>query len=219
MRFLLRPAWLAFTALTRFVVACYTVLAPWQFGREEQREAQEQAIATADHPAGPVGAGGAARAGVTPELRWRQVTVTGSYLADAEAVVRLRAFDGKPAFEVLTPMRTADGRVVAVDRGLAPATDGGAVPVYAAPPTGEVTVTAWLYPDQPDPTTGRSCAARARPSSTRPTPASSRRRPAWSSCPGSSSPAGQPGCWRRCRSARRSPRPRPSRTSPTPCSG
>ena len=48
------------------------------------------------------------------------MTITGSYLPEAEAVVRLRTLDGKPAVEVLTPMRLDDGRVVAVDRGLAP---------------------------------------------------------------------------------------------------
>ena len=49
MRFLLRPGWLAFIALVvGFAVACYALLAPWQFGREEQREAQERAIASAD---------------------------------------------------------------------------------------------------------------------------------------------------------------------------
>ena len=116
MRFLLRPGWLAFIALVvGFAVACYALLAPWQFGRERQREAQEQAIATADAtppvPRAELVPQGAA---VTPELEWRQVTVTGSYLAEAEAVVRLRSLDSKAAVEVLTPMRLDDGRVVAV---------------------------------------------------------------------------------------------------------
>ena len=127
MRFLLRPGWLAFIALVvGFAVACYTLLAPWQFGREEQREAQEQAIATADAtPPVPLAELVPPGSAVTPELEWRQVTVTGTYLAEAEAVVRLRTLDGKPAVEVLTPMRLDDGRVVAVDRGLAPVTDAG----------------------------------------------------------------------------------------------
>jgi cytochrome oxidase assembly protein ShyY1 len=152
-RFLLRPGWLAFIALVvGFAVACYTLLAPWQFGREDQREAQERAIATADAtPAVPLAELVPAGSGVTPELEWRQVTVTGTYLTDAEAAVRLRTLDGKPAVEVLTPMRLDDGRIVAVDRGLAPVTDGGAVPVYAAPPEGVVTLTARLRPDQRDP--------------------------------------------------------------------
>ena len=45
MRFLLRPGWLALiVAVVGFVVACYTYLAPWQFGREAARGAQQQAI-------------------------------------------------------------------------------------------------------------------------------------------------------------------------------
>jgi len=151
-RFLLRPGWLAFIALVvGFAVACYALLAPWQFHREEQREAQERAIATADAtPPVPLGQLVPPGAAVTPDLQWRQVTVTGSFLPDAEAVVRLRSVDGKAAVEVLTPMQLDDGRVVAVDRGLAPVTDAGAA-TYPAPPAGTVTLTARLQPDQPDP--------------------------------------------------------------------
>jgi cytochrome oxidase assembly protein ShyY1 len=147
-RFLLRPGWLVFIALVvGFAVACYTLLAPWQFGREEQREAQERAIATADAtPPVPLQQLVPPGAAVTPELQWRQVTITGTYLPDAEAVVRLRTLEGKPAVEVLTPMRLDDGRVVAVDRGLAPVDSA-----YPAAPTEPVTATARLYPDQPDP--------------------------------------------------------------------
>ena len=105
-------------------MACYALLAPWQFGREAQRDAQEQAIATADAiPPAPLAELRPAGTAVTPAVEWRQVTVTGTYLPEAEAVVRLRVLDGKPAVEVLTPMRLDDGRVVAVDRGFAPRAD------------------------------------------------------------------------------------------------
>jgi cytochrome oxidase assembly protein ShyY1 len=152
-RFLLRPGWLAFIAVVvGFAVACYALLAPWQFGREEQRQAQERAIAAADAaPPVPLSQLVPAGGGVGPELEWRRVVLTGSYLPDAEAVVRLRSVDGKPAVEVLTPMRLDDGRVVAVDRGFAIITDGQQVPAYAAPPGGSVTVTARLRSDEADP--------------------------------------------------------------------
>ena len=153
MRFLLRPGWLAFVALVvGFVVACYTLLAPWQFGRQEQRDAQERAIAAADAAAPvPLAELVPAGAGVTPELEWRRVTVTGTYLPEAEAVVRLRALDGDPAVEVLTPMRLSDGRVVAVDRGYTKVAGGQAVPAPPPPPAGPVTVTARLRTDETDP--------------------------------------------------------------------
>jgi cytochrome oxidase assembly protein ShyY1 len=152
-RFLLRPGWLAFIALVLgFAVACYALLAPWQFGREAQRKAEERTIAAADAtPPVPFAELVPAGSGVGPALEWRQVTLTGTYLPESEAVVRLRVADGKPAVEVLTPMRLDDGRVVAVDRGYAPVADGQAVPAYPPPPAGAVTVAARLRPDQPDP--------------------------------------------------------------------
>lgn len=153
MRFLLRPGWLAFIAVVvGFAAICYTLLAPWQFGREDQRQAQERAIAAADAaPPVPLPELVPAGAGIGPDLGWRRVTATGTYLAEAEAVVRLRVVDGKPAVEVLTPLRLDDGRVVTVDRGWVTVVSGQQTPTYPAPPTGTVTVTARLQPDQADP--------------------------------------------------------------------
>jgi cytochrome oxidase assembly protein ShyY1 len=152
-RFLLRPGWLAFIAVVAgFVVACYALLAPWQFGREAQRDAQQQAIdlstRTAPVPLGDLSPRGS---GVSPGAEWRQVTVAGTYLPEDEALVRLRVYDGKPAFEVLTPLRTDDGRLLAVNRGYVTAGNGSEVPPIAAPPTGPVTLTARLRLDETDP--------------------------------------------------------------------
>jgi cytochrome oxidase assembly protein ShyY1 len=152
-RFLLRPGWLAFiVAVLAFVVACYTYLAPWQFGREAERDAQQHAIdvATAT-PAVPLGQISPAGSGVAAGVEWRQVTVTGTYLPEAQALVRLRISDGKPAYEVLTPMRTDDGRLLTVDRGYVATDSGAVVPPVAAPPTGPVTVAGRLRLDETDP--------------------------------------------------------------------
>jgi cytochrome oxidase assembly protein ShyY1 len=152
-RFLLRPGWLALIAVAvGFAVICYTLLAPWQFGREAQREAEQAAI-DASYRSAPVPLGelSAPGAGVRPDLDWRQVSVSGSYLADAEGLVRLRVVDGKPAFEVLTPLRTDDGRLLLVDRGYVPAQDGVTVPPFAAPPAGPVALVGRLRADETDP--------------------------------------------------------------------
>lgn len=153
MRFLLRPGWLAFIAVVvGFAVTCYVVLAPWQFGREAERDAQQQAIdASYAIPPAPLAELAPAGVGVRPEVEWRQVTVSGQYVPEAEAVVRLRVVDGKPAFEVLTPFRTDDGRLVAVDRGSVATESGSAVPAFPAPPAGPVTLTARLRTDETDP--------------------------------------------------------------------
>jgi len=152
-RFLLRPGWLAFIALVvGFAVICYTLLAPWQFGREEQRQAQERAIAAAD-AAPPVPLAELAPAGATvgSDVEWRRVVATGTYLPESEAVVRLRVVDGRPAVEVLTPLRLDDGRVITVDRGWVAVENGRQTPAYPAPPPGTVTVTARLHADEADP--------------------------------------------------------------------
>ncbi len=153
MRFLLRPGWLAFIAVVAgFVVCCYALLAPWQFGREAERDAQQQAIDTSSATAPvPIGTLVPAGRGVTAGDEWRQVSVTGTYLPADEALVRLRVYDGKPAFEVLTPLRTDDGRLLAVDRGYVTAGNGAVVPPIAAPPSSKVTITARLRLDETDP--------------------------------------------------------------------
>jgi cytochrome oxidase assembly protein ShyY1 len=152
-RFLLRPGWLALiVAVVGFAAACYTLLAPWQFGREAERDAQQQAIDTANATAPvPLAELSPPGTGVTAAVEWRQVQVTGTYLPEAETLVRLRVVDGGPAFEVLTPLRTDDGRQLLVDRGYVPAGSGAAVPPVAAPPTGAVTLVARLRVDETDP--------------------------------------------------------------------
>jgi cytochrome oxidase assembly protein ShyY1 len=135
-----------------FAIACYTLLAPWQFGREAQREAQQRAIDTATALAPvPLAELIPAGDGVRPEVQWRQVSVTGTYLPEAQALVRLRVVAGRPAYEVLTPLRTDDGRLLTVNRGSVPAESGSAVPEIPAPPAGPVTLTARLRLDETDP--------------------------------------------------------------------
>jgi cytochrome oxidase assembly protein ShyY1 len=152
-RFLLRPGWLALIAVViGFAVAAFTLLAPWQFGREAQRDAQQRAIDTASATA-PVPLAELVPPGesVTSQDDWRQVTVTGIYVPDGEGLVRLRVVEGQPAVEVLTPFRTGDGRLITVNRGSAAAASGATVPDYAPPPAGPVTLTARLRLDETDP--------------------------------------------------------------------
>lgn len=147
-RFLLRPGWVALTAaVVLFAIACFTLLAPWQFGRHEEKKAQNAAVRSSfEQQPTPLDQ-------ATEE--WRQVVLTGSYLGEAEVVARLRTVQGEPAFEVLTPLRLTSGEVVLVDRGFVrPARAssaqgrGNQVPDYAAAPTGQVTVVGRLRRDE-----------------------------------------------------------------------
>jgi cytochrome oxidase assembly protein ShyY1 len=152
-RFLLRPGWLALIVVAvGFAVACYTLLAPWQFGREAQRDAQQQAIDDSFRtPPVPLQQLSPPGAGVRAEVEWRQVSVSGSYLPESEALVRLRVYEGQPAFEVLTPVRTDDGRLLLVDRGFVKVDRGVEVPAFAAAPAGPVTLVGRLRVDDADP--------------------------------------------------------------------
>jgi cytochrome oxidase assembly protein ShyY1 len=151
LRLLLRPGWLALTALVLiFAGVCFTLLAPWQFSRHEERSATNDAItrsadaAPADITTLPPG----------PGTEWRTVRVTGRYLAEDEVVARLRTVLGQPAFEVLTPFRLDNGTVVLVDRGYVRPVQGDRaviVPKFAAPPSGTVTLDARLRADERDP--------------------------------------------------------------------
>lgn len=152
MRFLLKPGWLAFIAVVLlFTVACYTLLAPWQFRRNAQREAQNTAIAASFvHPPQPLAE--LVPPGTAPgaDVEWRKATVTGRYLPADEAVVRLRSVLGRPAFEVLTPLRTDTGRTIVVNRGFVQPTRGTQVPDYAPPPEGTVRLTGRIRLDETD---------------------------------------------------------------------
>jgi cytochrome oxidase assembly protein ShyY1 len=155
LRLLLRPGWLALTALVFiFAGVCFTLLAPWQFGRHEERSATNDAI-THSANAEPVAVDallpGGARPG--PGTEWRTVRVEGRYLAGDEVVARLRTVLGEAAFEVLTPFRTTDGAIVLVDRGFVRPAQGDRavrVPDVAAPPRGDVTLTARVRADERD---------------------------------------------------------------------
>ncbi|HEX6354844.1 SURF1 family protein [Actinophytocola sp.] len=156
LRLLLRPGWLALTALVLiFAGVCFTLLSPWQFGRNTEREDTNDAI-TASANAAPAPLDSILPAGQKPDpdTEWRTVRVTGRYLTEDEVVARLRTVLGQPAFEVLTPFRLDDGTTVLVDRGYVRPVQGDkavVVPGFAAPPGGTVTLTARIRADERDP--------------------------------------------------------------------
>ncbi|GAA1482807.1 hypothetical protein GCM10009624_32470 [Gordonia sinesedis] len=142
LRTILRPGWIALIAVViAFAALCFIVLAPWQLGKNsatsDRNELIKSAVAT---PAVPIDQVAAAGRPFDPSTEWREVTLTGRFLPDEQAVVRLRSVEDRPAIEVLTPFRiSGTDRVVAIDRGYVRPEQGG-VPAIPAPPSGEVTV-------------------------------------------------------------------------------
>lgn len=150
MRFLLRPGWLALTVVVlAFAAFCFLTLAPWQLGKNTATtERNERISASFDSPPAPLAELVPAGAGPSVDDEWRLVTVTGSYLADDEVLARLRSVDGRPAYEVLTPFRTDDGRTVLVDRGYVRPVQGTQAPQVEPAPGDEVTLQARVRRDE-----------------------------------------------------------------------
>lgn len=144
--FLLRPGWLALAVVVAaFAYLCFTVLAPWQLGKNTKTSREnsqiEHSLTTDPVPVTTVLPHQDSSA---PDAQWRRVTATGHYLPDKQVVVRLRVIAGDPAFEVLAPFAVDDGPTVLVNRGYVRPEQGSRVPPIAGPPTTTVTVTARL---------------------------------------------------------------------------
>lgn len=151
--FLLKPAWLAlFVVVIAFVYLCFTVLAPWQLGKNT-KTSRENAQISGSLTAEPVPLTSLLpqQHSSAPDAQWRRVTTTGRYLPQAQVLARLRVVDGRAAFEVLMPFAVDGGPVVLIDRGYIRPVDGSRVPTIGAPPTGTVTITARLRDSEPVP--------------------------------------------------------------------
>ncbi|MDZ4267996.1 MAG: SURF1 family protein [Mycobacterium sp.] len=144
--FLLRPQWLAlYVVVIAFAYLCFTVLAPWQLGKNTKTTRENAQIARSlDADPVPVTAVLPDQASAAPDEQWQRVTATGHYLPDAQVLARLRLIDGDPAFEVLVPFAVDGGPTVLVDRGYVRPVAGSQVPPIDPPPAGTVTITARL---------------------------------------------------------------------------
>lgn len=154
LRFLLTPRWIILLiSVAVFAVACFMILAPWQFDRSAERSEVNDAIAAAmAEPVVPVTAVLSADRPPHPDDTWRQVEATGSFVPDGQVYIRLRQDSGgQPAYEVVAPFLLDDGGTLLVDRGYIPyLTIQNQQPVPPLP-TGTVTISGRVQPDQVDP--------------------------------------------------------------------
>jgi cytochrome oxidase assembly protein ShyY1 len=142
--FLLRPQWLAlYVVVIAFAYLCFTVLAPWQLGKNTKTTRENAQIASSLNSAPvPVTSVLPRQDSAAPDDTWKQVTATGRYRPEAQVLARLRSIDGEPAFEVLVPFAVDGGPTVLVDRGYVKPIDGNKVPEFASAPSDTVTITA-----------------------------------------------------------------------------
>ncbi|MDV3128067.1 SURF1 family protein [Mycobacterium sp. 21AC1] len=144
--FLFRPQWLAlFVVVIAFAYLCFTVLAPWQLGKNTKTSRENNQIADS-LTAEPVSVTSVLphQDSAAPDAQWRRVTAAGHYLPEAQVLARLRVVDGNPAYEVLTPFAVDGGPVVLVNRGYVLPEQGTAVPPVSDAPRDPVTITARL---------------------------------------------------------------------------
>lgn len=144
LKFLLRPGWLALAVVVAgFAYMCFTVLAPWQLGKNTSTEHRNQLIEESSNvePV-PIESVLPASGPLDKDDEWRQVTATGSYLPGSDVLIRLRSIEGAPAYEVLTPLKLTDGRIVLINRGYVRPEQGAVPPPFEPAPTEPVTVIA-----------------------------------------------------------------------------
>jgi cytochrome oxidase assembly protein ShyY1 len=149
LRLLLQPRWIALVAALLVVVlpGCY-LAGRWQLDRYDARkERNAHAEANLTAPAVPVTDLAPAEGALPSTVAWRTVTATGRYDVARQKLLRNRPHNGRTGFHVLTPLVTADGTAVLVNRGWVEAgRTATAQPEVPAPPSGEVQVTGRLRP-------------------------------------------------------------------------
>lgn len=143
LRVILRPGWIALgVVVIAFAVACFTLLAPWQLGKNsstnERNDLIRAAVDTDPVPLAELAPDGR----FVPSHEWHEVLVSGHFLPQDQVLVRLRNVEERPATEVVVPFAVAGGnRVIAVNRGYV-RPENGATPAVPATPDGQVTITA-----------------------------------------------------------------------------
>jgi cytochrome oxidase assembly protein ShyY1 len=149
--FLLRPGWIALAlVVVAFTYLCFTVLAPWQLGKNTRTSRENQQIEySLSTPPVPLKTILPQQDSSAPNEQWRRVTATGHYLPDLQVLVRLRVVDGDQAFEVLAPFVVDNGPTVLVDRGYVRPEPGSHVPAFPRPPQETVALTARLRDSEP----------------------------------------------------------------------
>lgn len=144
--FLWSPRWLGYLSLVLVFAVICSLLGAWQFARRgEARTEIDRIDANYDAQAVPIGSLLPKLDSFDDDAKWSPVLLEGEYVVDEQLLVRGRPFNGRAGFEVLVPLRLADGSLFIVDRGWIPVSDDGLTPTTVpAPPTGQVTVIARL---------------------------------------------------------------------------
>lgn len=144
----LKPGWvITAVAVIAFAYLAFTVLAPWQLGKNEKNSARNHQISAA-FDADPVAYSSVFTQGSIPtDKEWTRVTLAGHYLNN-QAVLRMRPVNSEPAYQFLTPFETTTGEIFLVNRGFESAGDS---PSANTPPSAVTTITGYARLDEDPP--------------------------------------------------------------------
>lgn len=149
MRFLFTRRWVLFALTVAVLAWLATQLGQWQFHRLHDRKAENSLVArNIDQP--PVPVTDLLTPGTAPnaDREWRKVIVHGTWDDAHTIVLKYQTRDGGPGVEVVTPLVTAAGPAVLVDRGwMASQNSGGRRPTTPGTSAGDVTVIGWVRLD------------------------------------------------------------------------
>ncbi len=144
-RFLARPRWVAALAIASIAVVAFVFLGFWQLGRlAERRALNDKILERADSD--PVDLDTLVADGTidVTDLEYVPIVAAGHYLEDREIILSARSQAGRSGHNVLTPLVTAGGTTVIVDRGWVPVDVDGPPVIGAEPPEGIVRVVGML---------------------------------------------------------------------------
>ncbi len=149
MRFLLSRRWVLFALTVVLLAWGASLLGQWQFHRLDERKVENKIVATNLHaPPVPVDDVLSPDRAPTSQDEWRRVTVHGTWDDRHTVVLKYQTRDSAAGVDIVTPLVTAAGPAVLVDRGWMSTTNSGASrPELPAVSDGQVTVTGWVRRD------------------------------------------------------------------------
>ena len=144
-KFLLTPKWIAVTLVCLALLPAFQALSNWQWHRLHARQAYNVKIQTEiDMPPVAVSDLMTLTTGsvtVPAESEWRTVQMTGTWIPDAQVLVRKKSLESDLGLWVVTPLKLNDGTVVMVNRGWTAAANSALdSPVVAKVPAGTIEV-------------------------------------------------------------------------------
>jgi cytochrome oxidase assembly protein ShyY1 len=148
-RFLISRRWVGFALVVAALAWGASLLGQWQFHRLDERRADNSLVQrNLDLPPAPLDSVLSVGRPAEHSDEWREVVAHGTWDDDHTIVLKYQTRDGGAGVDVVTPLRTANGAAVLVDRGwLATENVGGTRPDLPPASTGQVTVSGWVRVD------------------------------------------------------------------------